>query len=148
MKILVDADACPVIKIVEEIANELLVEVILLCDNNHILSSDYSKVIVVDTGADSVDLSLINLCNKGDCVVTQDYGVAALALGKNAYAIHHNGKVYTNQNIDFLLMDRHLAKKLRTSKSKHHFKGPKKRTKDDDINFKNSFKELLLQILN
>ena len=110
MKIFVDADACPVVRIVEIIAKKYEVSVILLCDTNHILSSDYSEVMIVGAGADAVDFKLISLCHKGDIVVTQDYGVAAMALGKNAYAIHQSGKWYTDENIDQLLMERHIAK--------------------------------------
>ncbi len=147
MKIYVDADACPVVKITEDVAREFNIDVVLLCDTNHILHSEYSTVYTIDAGTDSVDLALINMCNKGDLVVTQDYGVAALALGKGAFAIHQSGKVFTDNNIDGLLMDRHLAKKARMSNSKHRFKGPKKRTKDDDIRYYNSLKELLLNIM-
>ncbi len=46
-----------------------------------------------------------------DAVVTQDYGVAAMALGKGAYCIHQSGRWYTNNNIDELLMQRHVTKK-------------------------------------
>ena len=95
MQIFVDADACPVVGIVEEIAKEHSVPVTLLCDTNHVLSSDYSEVIVVGAGADAVDYKLISICHKGDIVVSQDYGVAAMALGKNAYAIHQSGKWQT-----------------------------------------------------
>lgn len=63
----------------------------LLCDTNHVLSSTYSKVVVVGAGADAVDYKLISICHKGDIVVSQDYGVAAMALGKGAYAIHQSG---------------------------------------------------------
>lgn len=63
----------------------------LLCDTNHVLTSGYSEVVVVGAGADAVDYKLISLCRKGDIVVTQDYGVAAMALGKSAYAIHQSG---------------------------------------------------------
>ena len=59
-------------------------------------------------------------------MVTQDYGVAAMILGKGAYGIHQNGKWYTNENIDRMLMERHLAKKARNAKKKHHLKGPSK----------------------
>ena len=68
MKIYVDADACPVVRIVEH-----------------------------------------------DIVVTQDYGVAAMALGKGAYAIHQSGKWYTDEN-----------------------------TPEDDMQFRQSFEKLLL----
>ncbi len=91
------------------------VPVMLLCDTNHVLSSTYSKVVVVGAGADAVDYKLISICHKGDIVVSQDYGVAAMALGKGAYAIHQSGKWYTDDNIDQMLMERHLSKKARRS---------------------------------
>ena len=77
MKIYVDADACPVVAIVEQIAKEYEIPVTLLCDTNHVLYSDYSEVVTVGAGADAVDFKLVSLCHKGDIVVTQDYGVAA-----------------------------------------------------------------------
>lgn len=143
MTIYVDADACPVVKIIEMVAKEFSIPVVLLCDTNHCLTSEYSQVIVIGAGSDAVDLALINRASKGDIVVTQDYGVAALALGKGAFAIHNCGKVFTDENIDGLLMDRHLAKKARISKSKHHLKGPKKRTADDDLRFQKNLMDLI-----
>ena len=82
MQIFVDADACPVVAIIEKIAKENSIPVTLLCDTNHVLSSAYSEVIVVGAGADAVDYKLISICHKGDIVVSQDYGVAAMALEK------------------------------------------------------------------
>ena len=107
MQIFVDADACPVVDIVETIAEKYNIPTTLLCDTNHILYSDYSEVIVVGAGTDAVDYKLISICHKGDVVVSQDYGVAAMALGKGAYAIHQSGKWYANENIDQMLMERH-----------------------------------------
>ena len=144
MKIFVDADACPVVRIVEEVAEKYRINVTLLCDTNHILTSDYSEVIVVGAGADAVDYKLISICHKGDIVVSQDYGVAAMALGKGAYAIHQSGKWYTNENIDQMLMERHLNKKARRGSHKKHLKGPKKRTEEDDKRFAQSFEKLVL----
>lgn len=143
MKILVDADACPVTRLVEQVAQREEIECILLCDTNHVLHSEYSEVKIIGAGPDAVDFALLNLCKKGDVVVTQDYGVAAMILGKGAYGIHQSGKWYTNENIDQLLMERHLAKKVRMSKSKHHLKGPAKRTKEDDERFLASFERLI-----
>lgn len=143
MKILVDADACPVVRIVEQQAKQREIPVVLLCDTNHVLQSDYSEIKVIGAGADAVDFALITVCSKGDIVVTQDYGVAAMALGKGAYGIHQSGKWYTNENIDMMLMERHLAKKERRSKSKHHLKGPSKRTPEDDERFTESFIKLI-----
>ena len=148
MKIFVDADACPVVDIVEDIATKYNIPVTLLCDTNHVLTSDYSEVIVVGAGADAVDYKLISICHRGDIVVTQDYGVAAMALGKGAFAIHQSGKWYTNENIDQMLMERHLNKKARRASSRNHIKGPRKRTEEDDQRFAESFDKLLRQANN
>ena len=144
MHIYVDADACPVIRIVENIAKKYNIETTLICDTNHVLTSDYSDVVTVSAGADAVDFKLVNLCTRDDIVVTQDYGVAAMALSKGAYAIHQSGKWYTNDNIDQMLMERHLNKKARRSSHKNHMKGPRKRTEDDDVRFEQSFEKLIL----
>ena len=111
--------------------------------SNHVLYSDYSEVITVGAGADAVDFKLVSLCQKGDIVVTQDYGVAAMILGKGAYGIHQSGKWYTNENIDQMLMERHLAKKARNAKKRHHLKGPAKRTEEDDKRFEVSLERLI-----
>ena len=143
MNIYIDADACPVVGIAEDIATKYNITVTLLCDTNHVLTSDYSEVVVVGAGADAVDYKLISICHRGDIVVTQDYGVAAMALGKGAYAIHQSGKWYTNENIDQMLMERHLNKKARRASSRNHIKGPRKRTEEDDQRFAESFEKLL-----
>ena len=143
MQILVDADACPVVGIVEKIAQKNNIPCTLLCDTNHVLNSKYSQVKVIGAGADAVDYALINICKRGDIVVSQDYGVAAMALGKGAYAIHQSGKWYTNDNIDQMLMERHVARKARMGKNKIHLKGSSKRTEDDDRHFEESFLDLL-----
>ena len=143
LHIWVDADACPVVGIVERIAEKYAILVTLLCDTNHVLESAYSEVIVVGAGADAVDYKLISLCHRGDIVVSQDYGVAAMALGKGAYAIHQSGKWYTNDNIDRMLMERHLNKKARRASGKNHIKGPRKRTSEDDEHFRESFEKMI-----
>ena len=143
--IYIDADACPVTHIAEEIARRHGIPVTILCDTNHVMNSNYSTVKLIGAGADAVDLALINLCKAGDIVITQDYGVAALALGKGALAVHQSGKCFTDDNIGGLLMDRHLAKKARRS-GKHHLKGPAKRTDEDDRRFAESFERLIAEL--
>ena len=142
MRIYIDADACPVTRIAEETAKRHGVPVTLLCDTNHVLTSEYSEIREIGAGADAVDLALINLCRRGDIVITQDYGVAALALGKGARALHQSGKQFTDDNIDGLLMDRHLAKKARRS-GKHPLKGPARRTPEDDRRFAERFEKMI-----
>lgn len=143
LKIFVDADACPVVKIVEQVAKKHEIPCTLLCDTNHVINSDYSEVVIVGAGADAVDFKLVSLIKKGDICVTQDYGVAAMILGKGAYGIHQSGRWYTNENIDELLMQRHIAKKVRRSSKKNHLKGPAKRTEEDDLRFQESFEKLI-----
>ena len=143
MRILIDADACPVVREAVEMARQRLLPVTLLCDEHHLLTSDYAQVRHISSGADAVDIALMNLCRRGDVVLTQDYGVAAMALGRGAYAIHHTGKRYTDDNIDLMLMERHMAKKARRASGKHHLRGPAKFTQDDRSRFREAFSALL-----
>lgn len=143
MKILVDADACPVIGITERIAEEYGIPVILLCDTSHVLYSEYSEVKIIGAGAEAVDFALLNLCAAGDIVVTQDYGVAAMALGKGAFAIHQSGRLFTDENIDGLLAERHMARESRRISKKSYYKRQKKRTRQEDKWFADSFEKLL-----
>ena len=147
MTIYVDADACPVTRLTEQIAREYRIPMVILCDTNHEMHSEYARVQIVGAGPDAVDLALINQCRRGDIVVTQDYGVAALALGKGTYGIHQSGKWYTDENIDSLLMERHLARKARQS-GKHHMKGPAKRTEEDDLRYARSLRDLIAMVRN
>lgn len=86
--IYVDADACPVVKQIENVAKSHNIPVTLFCDTNHVLQSDYSEVKIIGAGADAVDFALVNSCRAGDIVVTQDYGVAAMALARGACVIN------------------------------------------------------------
>ena len=142
MKILVDADACPVKKIVVRLAKGRKIPVIMLIDTAHQLDDGYSRVITVDKGVDSVDFALMGLLERGDIVVTGDYGLAAMVLGKGARAVNQNGLIYTDDNIDRLLMERHISGKIRRAGGRT--KGPAKRTKADDDKFEAAFEKLLL----
>lgn len=143
MEIFVDADACPVVRQIENIARERQIPLTLYCDTSHVLSSSYAQVKIIGQGADAVDFALMMDVQRGDVVVTQDYGVAVMALGKGAHPIHQSGRWYTEENIDGMLMERHLAKQARRSSKKNHLKGPKKRTHADDERFVESFLRLL-----
>jgi len=141
MQILVDADACPVKEIIVRLAKQRKIPVIMLIDTSHQINDGYSRVITVDKAADSVDFALMGLLSAGDVVVTQDYGLAAMALGKKARVINQNGLIYTNDNIDRLLMERHVSGKIRRSGGRT--KGPAKRTKADNDKFEMLFEGLL-----
>jgi len=141
MKILVDADACPVKEIIVRLAKQRNIPVTMLIDTSHQLDDGYSTIITVDKQADSVDFALMGLLARDDVVVTQDYGLAAMALGKGAKAIHQNGMIYTNDNIDKLLMERHIGAKVRRGGGRT--KGPAKRIKEDNERFEAEFAKLL-----
>jgi len=141
MQILVDADACPVKQIIVRLAQEYKLPVTMLIDTSHVLDDGYSTVITVDKEADSVDFKLMGLLSREDIVVTQDYGLAAMVIGKGAKAVNQNGLVFTNDNMDKLLMERHFSAKVRRGGGRT--KGAPKRTKDDDVRFEAAFRKLL-----
>ena len=141
MRVLVDADACPVKEIIVRLAKERGIPVIMLIDTSHQLNDGYSEIITVDKQADSVDFALMGILTREDIVVTQDYGLAAMVLGKGARAVNQNGLVYSNMNIDKLLMERHIGAKVRRGGGRT--KGPAKRTKEDNERFETVFAEML-----
>ncbi len=142
MRILVDADACPVKDRIERVAKKLHIPVIFFCDIHHRIESDYGTVITVDSGRDSADLRLTNALVPGDVVVTQDYGLATLALARGSRAINTTGGKYTEQNIDQLLFERHTAMKARNAGFRT--KGPSKRQREDDEAFERCLREICL----
>ena len=130
MKIIVDGDACPGISIIKNIAKEYELELLVYCDINHFITLDYGEVKVVDSGFQSVDMKVANQCSKGDIVISQDYGVAAICLGKKADVLSPKGYIYTNNNIGSMLEQRYLSQKIRRSGGKTP--NAKKRSVEDD----------------
>lgn len=143
MRILVDADACPVVDIAISLAKEYNKEIILYYDDAHQTTKDYATIKMVSQGPDAVDYALINDLKLGDIVISQDYGVAQMALARGAYPINQNGMIYSDNNISYLLEVRSIMAHERRSNKKTHLKGPKKRTKENDIAFYNTLKKLL-----
>lgn len=147
MRIIIDADACPVVNIAVAEAKKRNIPVLLICDTSHAFSSEYAQIIIVDKGSDSADIALVNRCREGDVVITQDYGVASMALARKSRCINQNGLYYTEENIDSLMAMRHMASVERRKSSKHHLKGPKKRTAEDDERFLSAFIRIIDEII-
>ena len=145
MRILIDADGCPVVNETIKVAHKFNLESIIFCDTSHNFDEKNIKVIVVSKGIDAVDFAILNNIEKGDIVISQDYGLASLVLSRNSYAINQSGMVYTNENIDELLYSRYISKKMRNSGAR--IKGPKKRDKSQDIIFKENLEKLILNII-
>ena len=141
MQIIIDGDACPSISLIEECAKKYNIPVLIITDTSHDIISNYSNVMIVDKGSQSVDIKLINSVNIDDIVISQDYGVATLALAKHSYCISPKGLIFTNDNIDMLLLNRHINQKMRSSGKK--VKGPKKRTCKDDKRLIESLEQII-----
>ena len=141
IRVLIDADGCPVVDIALRICRKNHIPCLILCDTAHVFHLDDVQTLVFDKGTDSVDFALVSRVQKGDLVITQDYGLAALVLGKGAKALNQNGLIYTDSNIENLLFTRFIGKKERMAGNRT--KGPKKRTDQNDADF---LKALLLCI--
>lgn len=146
MKILVDADACPVKEIIEQIARAHSIELIMVSNINHLIKSDYARVITVDGADQSADLSIINLSRKRDIVITQDYGLASMLLAKGCYVMDSLGRRFNEANIDGLLMQRYLNQKARRAGGR--ITGPRKRQAADNSRFAENFLKLIQLIEN
>lgn len=143
--IFVDADGCPVVNETVQVAQKFEMPCTLICDTAHEIEKKGAETIIVSKGADAVDFVLVNRIKKGDIVVTQDYGLAAMVLAKQGHPIDQNGRLYTNDNIDQLLYARHEAQKIRMSGGR--LKGPKKRDKEKNEFFKRSLIQLCKSLL-
>ncbi|MCQ4086137.1 YaiI/YqxD family protein [Saccharibacillus sp. JS10] len=142
MRVLVDADACPVKNEIKIAAKQFDVLVILVSSYDHALREEEGiQVVKVDRGKESADLYIVNHLRAGDVVVTQDYGLAALVLAKRAYALSERGVIYDADNIEFLLDRRHTSAKIRRGGGRT--KGPKKFTTEDRDTFSEKFLKLL-----
>lgn len=142
MTIFIDADGCPVIDITVRIAKQANVPSVIVCDTSHVFEKPDARTITVSKGTDSVDFALVNMISKGDIVITQDYGLAAMCLVRGAISVSQDGMRYSEDNIDALLLQRHTAKKIRMARGR--LKGPAKRTPDQDEAFETMLKELLV----
>ena len=143
MKVLVDADACPVVDITVTLCKQYHIPCTLLCDTAHTMRREGADTLVFDKGADSVDYALVNRVAPGDIVITQDYGLASMCLARSARVLHQDGWEYTSYNIDALLFQRHEARKLRAAGGRT--KGPAKRKVTQDEAFSHALKKILQQ---
>ena len=145
MKIYVDADGCPVVNNVVSICRDYGLDVVIVKNYAHKIDSDYASIISVDISRDSVDFFIVNKLEKGDLVVTQDYGLAAMCLSRQALAINQNGIVYSDDNMDGMLNSRHFNMELRRQ-GKFYGKSPKRKLKDNkafDLRFRSLIEGLI-----
>ncbi|MGM9521777.1 MAG: DUF188 domain-containing protein [Oscillospiraceae bacterium] len=141
MRILIDADGCPVVDAAVSAAKTHSAECLILCDTSHVFDKPGAVTMTFSKGADSVDFALVNLLQPGDIVITQDYGLAAMCLVRHARVINQDGFEYTGDNIDSMLLARHTARKIRTSGGR--LRGNRKRTPEQDTAFEAALTAIL-----
>lgn len=141
--LIIDGDGCPDRNEIVDVAKKCDCPTYIFCDYNHRIEDDYSEVVYIDQGNDAVDMAIVKQCKKGDIVITQDYGLSALVLGKGAKVIHTSGRIVDNQNIDMLLMQRHMNSVARKKGMRSHHA---KRTKEDTELLMHVIETMLKQI--
>ena len=141
MTIFIDADGCPVVSIAVGCAMHYGVEAVIVCDCAHHFDYPGVRTVTVTKGTDSADFRIVNMISPGDIVITQDYGLAAMCLSRCATVINQNGLIYTDDNIDSMLLVRHTARKIRNAGGR--LKGPSKRNGEMDASFKRMLEDIL-----
>lgn len=143
MKVLIDADGCPVVDIAIAACSRFHIPCLLLCDTAHQMLRQGAQTLVFDKGSDSVDFALVNRVEAGDLVITQDYGLASMCLARKARVLHQDGWEYTDYNIQALLFQRAESRKYRAGGGR--IKGPPKRKPEQDSAFRQAIDQLLQQ---
>jgi uncharacterized protein YaiI (UPF0178 family) len=141
VRILVDADACPVTEDIIEIGRARSIAIVLVCDFRQDLSRwSGVEVITADGPSDAADWVIAGRARAGDIVVTQDYGLASLVLAKGCAALSPRGRRFTAENIDLLLAQREATRRIRRAGGKT--KGPSAFTPEDRAAFRDALSEL------
>ncbi len=140
-RVIVDADACPhnCLSILRNEQQNYGYRLITVASFNH--NIDNAEHIIVGNEKEAADIAVINRVRKGDLVVTQDWGLAALVLAKGGLALSPNGIIYRDENMDFKLEERSLKAKIR--RAGNRTKGPSARQGKDDMRFHKSLTQLL-----
>lgn len=142
IRIIIDGDSCPVLKVIEDISKLYHIDAVLFCSYCHVPNERFDmEYYIVDSAPQAVDLAIINYIREEDIIVTQDYGLASIVLSRGAKAISPTGKIYLNENMDILLYKRYLSSEIRRTGGRT--KGPRKRTKSDNIKFEKNLLKLI-----
>ncbi|MDR3602684.1 MAG: DUF188 domain-containing protein [Desulfosporosinus sp.] len=144
MKIIVDADACPraVLQICLTVALKYAIPVWTVASFNHNIESDHH--VVVGNASQEADIRVMNLALAGDVAVTQDWGLAAMLLGKGVKCLNPDGREFNTNSIEFLLEEREAKAKFRRGGGRT--KGPKKRVLENDQQFEACLLDILTRL--
>jgi uncharacterized protein YaiI (UPF0178 family) len=123
MRIFIDGDSCSVTAITEKIASANNIECHIYCDTSRLIDSDYAQVHIVDKGPNAADFAIINACESNDIVITNDSGLAAMALTKRCFVLNCKGIRYTDTNIMSFLNRRHLRQDAKKKTHRNNING-------------------------
>jgi hypothetical protein len=124
-----------------KVGHQYGIQVWTVASFNHSIDSDHH--IVVGDDPQEADFKIVNMAEEGDIVVTQDWGLAAVVLGKGAKCLSPYGREFRSEKIAFSLEEREVKNKLRRSGIRT--KGPKKRTFEDDRRFEACLERIILK---
>jgi uncharacterized protein YaiI (UPF0178 family) len=141
MTVFIDADGCSVVDITVNAAKQSGFDCVIVCDTSHVFEKSGARTVTVSKGNDSVDFALVNMLRRGDVVVTQDYGLAAMCPARGAVPVSQDGMAYTEDNIGALLMQRHAAKEIRMAGGR--LRGHAKRTEAQNKAFEKALNDLI-----
>jgi hypothetical protein len=145
MRVIIDADACTSKGIIEEVARRHNIKVLLVADTSHLIDTGNNvRAIIVDKAPQETDITIINRASKNDIVVTQDYGLASLVLGKGVYAISPRGFLFSEESISRMLNLRHIASRVRRRGGRT--KGPRAYSKQDMKRFARHLERLISHV--
>ena len=158
----IDADACPVTREAIDAARSANIPCVIAGDSGHNLMKHvrradpteptngfWVRILQVAQGKDSTDFAITCELDEGDVVVTQDFGLASMALGRGAKAIGVRGQLYDQRTIDALMLVRHAEQVERRSKRRTKIQGDKHPafSADDRERFVRNLADLLTEAL-
>lgn len=142
--VLIDADACPrpCLHTAARLAGSKGWRLLTVASFHHrVDAGPETEHVVAGDEPGAADLVVANRILRGDIVVTQDWGLAALALGRGGAALSPSGRIYTRGNIGFLLEERHTKARLRRAGGRT--RGPAPRHRADDRRFEAALSRLM-----
>ena len=144
-RVIIDADACPrgAASTVRRLQGRFGYEVVTVASVNHTVETwgPWHAHVQVGSEPQSADLAVANRARRGDVVITQDWGLAALVLGRGSQAISPDGHTFRPETIELLLEERHIKAKVRRGGGRT--RGPRPRTGEDDLRFERTLLEAL-----
>ena len=146
MKIIIDADSCPVKENAVAIAGDYDIHVLMIASVSHNIAEEAGVSIrIVESLPQEADIAIINSAKKGDIVITNDQGLASIVLKKYTGVISPDGYIFREKDIDHLLEIRELQRRLREKGIRT--KGPKKRKKEQDMTFEKNLRNLIDEMI-